>query len=191
MTQTKLNTTQLPSEATTFFNGGTGTHTAVDAHIAAANPHSGSQPLDAELTAIAGLTSAANKVPRFTGSGTAEVIDVAYGTYTPTLTNSTNVAASVCDIVNYMRVGNQVTVNGVVEVDTTAVGAFVLYMSLPIASNFTAVADANGNGTHPGAGVPNIISFREDITNDRFQLDGYAQVNTNLFYRFVAGYIIK
>lgn len=116
---------------------------------------------------------------------------LAAGTWTPTLTNSTNVAASVAGTWHYIRVGNQVYFHGVVQVDTTAVGAFLLYASLPIASNFNANDDANGSGTQPGTGVPNIISIREDQTNDRLQLDGYAQVNTNLFYRVVGGYIVK
>ncbi len=115
------------------------------------------------------------------------------GTWTPTGTTGTKVSSMTTFEMNYIRIGNQVMFNGLLVVKTTSTGSFTCYLSLPIASNFTAFADASGNGTQPGAGGgPNIISIREDQTNNRLQLDGYTYTSgENVYYRLVGGYIIK
>jgi hypothetical protein len=74
---------------------------------------------------------------------------IASGTYTTTLTNSTNVASSTVSgtTAKWMRVGNVVTVSGFVQVTPTsgASAPTLLRISLPIASTW--VENGNCNGT--------------------------------------------
>ncbi|WP_276483552.1 SGNH/GDSL hydrolase family protein [Paraflavitalea pollutisoli] len=55
------------------------------------------------------------------------------GTYTPTITNGTNIESSTAFQCNYMRVGSVVTVSGQVNIDpTAAVTSTVIELTLPI-----------------------------------------------------------
>jgi hypothetical protein len=77
------------------------------------------------------------------------------GTYTPTLTNGVNVAASTAFACQYMRVGNVVTVSGQVNIDPTLATTYTqLEMTIPVASNFTSGRECGGTGvTIPGSGL--------------------------------------
>ena len=91
------------------------------------------------------------------------------GTYTPTLTNTTNIGASTSYQAQYMRVGNVVTVSGRANIDpTVTLTASEMGISLPIASNFTAANNLGGVGSI--ATTANEISsggILADTTNDR------------------------
>lgn len=72
------------------------------------------------------------------------------GTYTPTLSNITNITGSTVYIAQYMRVGNTVTVSGKVDIDpTTTATSIELRMSLPIVGgNFTNDSQAGGSAVN-------------------------------------------
>ncbi len=72
---------------------------------------------------------------------------LASGTYTPTVTeiNASVGGINSVETHNYLRVGNQVHLAGTIFVDWVADGNGFIYVTLPIASNFTGVRDLNGS----------------------------------------------
>jgi hypothetical protein len=65
-------------------------------------------------------------------------------TYTPTLTNVTNITSSSAGVFKYMRMGNIVQVTGSVNITPTSAAACTLRMSLPYSANFVGGAEAYG-----------------------------------------------
>lgn len=110
------------------------------------------------------------------------------GTYTPTLTNVSNLDASTAVACQYMRVGNTVTVSGYVSVDpTTATGTLTrLGISLPVASNLGSVANCCGTAANISATASNSCygCVYGDTTNDRAVLDFNAPINTVFTVQF-------
>lgn len=92
---------------------------------------------------------------------------IASGVYTPTLFNTTNVAASSAVECQWMRVGRVVTVSGQVTIDPTAASVLTeLGLSLPIASALVGARQVAGTAcSEEAAGL--FARVRGDATNDR------------------------
>lgn len=99
----------------------------------------------------------------------AATVILSSGTYTPTLTNVTNVSASTAYVCQYMRVGSVVTVSGQVDLSPTA-GALntELGISLPIASALT--LDRQVGGVGASESNTEAAAIFADPTNDRAKI---------------------
>jgi hypothetical protein len=111
------------------------------------------------------------------------------GTYTPTLTNVTNVDASTAYACQYTRIGNMVTVSGKVTIDPNSTSATELGMTLPIASNLAneeelaGTAADNGNNNHA-------VRIKADATNNRAAFVFTPSGNGSADYAFMFMYQI-
>jgi hypothetical protein len=115
------------------------------------------------------------------------------GTYTPTLTNSTNVASSTASILQYMRVGSVVTVSGLVAITPTAGSdaSTILEMSLPISSDFAATTNLGGTGvisSATGRGVA--AAIYADTTTDKAEFSFLSPAASTVSMRFTFTYRI-
>lgn len=111
------------------------------------------------------------------------------GTYTPTLTNISNVDATTAYECQYMRVGNVVTVSGAFDLDATAANTTTnIGISLPIASNFTNTRQCRGTGainSTTATAIQKGVAFIDaDNVNDRATLTCAPEVTTNNTWSF-------
>jgi hypothetical protein len=91
-----------------------------------------------------------------------------FGTYTPTLSNTTNVAASTAYATGYYRIGQVVCAYGKVDVDPTATNtSTVLGVSLPVTSDIAAAQDCGGSANANNVGLGSTPGVFGDETNNR------------------------
>lgn len=138
-----------------------------------------------------GTSSATLSGATLSGSLTLTATNLTSGTYTPTLSNTTNIASSTARQCQWLRVGNVVTVSGTVTVQTTAgTGASLLGISLPVASAFTTAYQLSGTAAgysgSAGLDIPQIIA---DATNDRASMKWVCSAIVTPFdYAFTFSY---
>jgi hypothetical protein len=111
------------------------------------------------------------------------------GTYTPSLTNGTNVAASTAYPCQYLRVGNTVTVSGKVAIDATSAAAMELGISLPIASNFANDYECAGTGIAIVTGEE-AAYIKADAANNRASLNQTKADTSNHDHYFTFTYSV-
>ncbi|MGQ0738644.1 MAG: hypothetical protein ACT4OJ_06250 [Bacteroidota bacterium] len=117
-------------------------------------------------------------------SGRQETVStvITEGSYTPTLSNSTNISASTAYTLKWVRVGDTYTVYGEVDIDPTSASTLsVLTISLPISSAFANTYDLSGTASddlgtvariraETTADVAELRMTPSDVTNRRFSI---------------------
>jgi hypothetical protein len=110
-------------------------------------------------------------------------LGITTGTFTPTLTNTTNLDASTSFLAQYLRVSDRVIVAGYIEADATALALTELQMALPVASNFT--TGVQGGGTGSIFGVPVLIQPSPTTDRMRFIWNATGTANNAITYSFM------
>lgn len=119
----------------------------------------------------------------------------AFGRFTPTYSNNTNVAATTAYPAYYFKVFNLVFAFGLVDIDPTAAAPTTtrLYISgLPFTGAFVLISDAVGLGASQSTGGGNQAgNIYADAGQSRVIYDFAAQNGANLGHGWAMVYTIK
>lgn len=120
----------------------------------------------------------------------APFVKLAFGTYTPTLTNLANIDASTPYECQYLQVGDVVTVSGRCDADMTASAtATQLRISLPIPSVFTAAEQCSGTAFCPTAAGEG-AAIRASVTASTASMNWITSTTSNQAMYFTFTYIV-
>lgn len=109
-------------------------------------------------------------------------------TYTPTLTNTTNIAASSANVTYYRQIGDVVDVWGELSIDATSASTISeLGMSLPVASTFSHTYDLSGTSAFEDNTA---IQIKADVSNSRAVLRFTPQSASDNKYNFHFTYYV-
>lgn len=129
-----------------------------------------------------------NSTPFSSGAALATVVIDDHYQYTPTLTNSTNVAASTFSIWDYVFLaGNLIQVSGRCTAQATTVGNCVMQIALPVPSNFSGSGQASGSFI-AGTTGSNIAGVVDSDASDTFEVRWAAPDTGNKSFAFLATY---
>lgn len=145
----------------------------------------GASVLTGAVTLTGGVTGAMAATGAVSGS------NLLSSSYTPTLSNTTNVTASQAYLCIYSRVGNTVTVSGKFDVDPAVANtATLLGLSLPIASDLTVVQQCSGSAIAVGVATE-CAAIIGDTANNRASVTWTGTVSdTNHAVHFIFQYEI-
>lgn len=145
------------------------------------NANTDTMTVNATATFIEAVDFDSNPTGRITGN-----------TYSPTLTNGSDVSSSTPSDLQYARIGPFVVVSGQVSVTTSSsIGnLFSLGISLPVASNFSSAGQLGGSGADASTQTTvRPVEFIADTTNDRALMRGRVTVGATPFtYSFLFAY---
>lgn len=115
---------------------------------------------------------------------------LASGTYTPTLTNVSNVSSSLSSTARWTRIGDQIHVSGRCSIDPSTTATLTEWgVSLPVASNFAANSEASGVAVGDLSDESPAHGYA-DYTNDRMHFIAYPVSTSQHTYSYEFTYTV-